>query len=113
MCDVIGRRLVALPFTDACDPLVHSNDVWRLLLASLQSHNVPLQLRCLQDHIATADESFTIAKRARWHRLSIESSPELLWVGMANCNRRAIRSSERAGVEVRPLVGAEKVASAI
>src|SRR4051794_29712742 len=34
--DIVGRRVVCLPFSDACDPLAESADVGRLLLAGLQ-----------------------------------------------------------------------------
>jgi CelD/BcsL family acetyltransferase involved in cellulose biosynthesis len=103
--DAAGHRLVTVPFSDSCDPLFNSYDVWRALFRELQSHQLPLNLRCLNEHTISIDKNLTTIKRARWHRLSLSSSPEELWLRMAPGCRRAIRRSNSLGVEVRPLVG--------
>ena len=105
--DLIAHRIIALPFTDVCDPLVSSSDVWKVLLNKLQSHEVSLELRFLKDSLTTDEESFKVTRSKRWHHLSIEESQELLWSRMTSSNQRAIRVAQRAGIEVRPLVGAE------
>ncbi len=97
--DLLGRRIAVLPFSDTCDPIVASEEVWRLLFGELQSHGVPVQLRCLTDHFAPADESVRITRRARWHRIPLTSPPDF-----RPCTRRAIRKAERCGVQVRPLL---------
>jgi CelD/BcsL family acetyltransferase involved in cellulose biosynthesis len=105
--DFAGHRLVAMPFSDTCDPLFTSFDAWRALYRQLQSHRVPVNLRCLIEHRVLGEESLSIVKRARWHRLSVVPPPEDLWSGLAAAGRRAIRKAERAGVEIRPLTGEE------
>lgn len=103
--DALGPRLASLPFSDSCDPLLDSPGTWRALFARLLTHGVPLYLRCLDDRIAAADDRLGTAKRARWHTLSLEATPEALWDRLAEPTQRAIRRAERAGVVVRPLEG--------
>jgi CelD/BcsL family acetyltransferase involved in cellulose biosynthesis len=105
--DLSGPRTIALPFSDACDPLVSSVGEWEGLFDSLRSEGLPVHLRCLDDRIAGADARFEIVKRARWHTLSLASEPEAIWGGLAPATRRAIRKAERSGVAVKPLLGAE------
>lgn len=101
--DIKGRRIVALPFSDTCDPLALSPDVWNALLARLQSHGVPIHLRSLCIPTGTLGSEVTLVKRARWHRLALAPSPERMWAGLAAPTRRAIRKARRAGVEIRRL----------
>lgn len=103
--DFAGRRIVSLPFSDTCDPLVTSLDAWRDLLGALQSHGLPVSLRCLAEHRVSATERIEIVKKARWHRLLIEGSTDELWRRVAPEARRAIRRSERGGVTIRSLEG--------
>jgi CelD/BcsL family acetyltransferase involved in cellulose biosynthesis len=105
VADALGPRLVALPFSDTCDPLLESADAWRAIFPRLEAHQVPIRLRCLDDRIATADERLTVAKRARWHTLDVAAGPDALWDGLAAPTRRAIRKAERAEVTIRPLAG--------
>lgn len=87
--DILGRRLVVLPFSDACDPVGPSVDV---ILRRLQSHGLPLQMRVLERRL-----NMTITKKARWHRLALPATdwnPSFV---------RCVRKAQRAGVEVRPL----------
>ena len=103
--DFTGPRIVSLPFSDACDPLVTSVDAWPELLAALQSHGQPVNFRCLEKHLVSATERIEIVKTARWHRLLLDGSMEELWRRVSPEARRAIRRSERAAVEIRPLEG--------
>ncbi len=97
--DLCGRRIVALPFTDACDPL-GSPEAVCALFAWLRARELPLQLRVLDRPL---DDSWSIAKRARWHRLDVRDSPDRLWQGLAPSLRRAVRKAEREQVTVQPL----------
>jgi len=103
--DLAGPRRVALPFSDAGDPLVSSSDEWQLLFESLRSDGLPVHLRCLDDRTAPADDRLTVVKRARWHTLSLDPGLEALQAAFAPATRRALRKAERHGVSVRPLVG--------
>ena len=105
VADALGPRLVALPFSDAGDPLVDSSEAWRAVFSRLEAHGVPIRLRCLDAHIAMADERLAVAKRARWHTLALAPGPDTLRAGFAAPTRRAIRKAERGGVTIRPLEG--------
>ena len=87
--DILGRRVVALPFSDACDPVGPSVGV---LLQHLQSHGLPLQMRVLEQRLG-----LDVSKRARWHRLALPASD---WSPAFN---RGVRKARREGVEVRAL----------
>lgn len=101
--DIIGHRIVALPFTDACDPLVPSQDIWTELFAQLRSHCVPVHLRCLDNRTIQGGHEMQMAKKARWHSLAVTLPPDQMWANLSAATRRAIRKAKRSGVEVRPL----------
>lgn len=103
--DALGPRVASLPFSDSCDPLLDSHEAWQALFPRLEAHGVPLHFRCLDDRIAPADERLAATKRARWHTLSLEATPEELWDRLAEPTQRAIRRAERSGVVVRALEG--------
>jgi CelD/BcsL family acetyltransferase involved in cellulose biosynthesis len=105
--DAAGHRLVTVPFSDSCDPLFTSDEVWRALFRELQSHQLPVNLRCLNEHRISTEDGLTTVKRARWHRLSVLSPAEELLLRMTPECRRAIRRANKVGLEVRPLVGDE------
>lgn len=48
--DFVGRRIVSLPFSDACDPLVKSSAAWRQFLVALQSKGVPVASRWIGEN---------------------------------------------------------------
>ena len=102
--DTLGSRLISLPFSDACDPLAVSQACWEAILARLRMHGLPIHLRCLGKHLVPADACFTIVKRARWHILPVDISPESLWSGLSGPTRRAIRKARQSGVEIRSLM---------
>jgi CelD/BcsL family acetyltransferase involved in cellulose biosynthesis len=103
--DALGPRVLSLPFSDACDPLLASPHAWPALFARLQAHGLPLHLRCLDEPAPAADAQLSVAKRARWHTLALGAGLDALWAGFEGGARRAIRKAERAGVEVRPMEG--------
>jgi CelD/BcsL family acetyltransferase involved in cellulose biosynthesis len=105
VADALGPRVLSLPFSDACDPLLASDKAWPALFAALQAHGLPLHLRCLNEQEPAADTQLSIAKRARWHTLALGAGLDAVWSGFEGGARRAIRKAERAGVVVRPIAG--------
>jgi CelD/BcsL family acetyltransferase involved in cellulose biosynthesis len=99
--DMLGERLVALPFSDYCDPLVEDLPSWHLLMDHLLSERRPVTLRCLHNQLPLDDARFTIAKQAKWHRLDLRPELGVLWNAMHDSTHRAIRKSERSGLTVR------------
>jgi len=108
--DMLGRRIVSLPFTDACDPLAGTQAEWSCLAEALRARGLPVRLRCLDDRLAAADPGTRVAKRARWHSLAVAASEAAQWAALDEAPRRAVRKAARAGVVVRPLPGGEGVA---
>lgn len=99
--DMFGERIVALPFSDYCDPLIRDAESWRVLIEKLLPEQVPIKLRCLHNDVPLSDKRFSLVKQARWHRLDLRPDLEALWKTMHDSTHRAIRKSEREGLTVR------------
>ena len=99
--DIRGKRIVSLPFSDYCDPLVENPDQWRLLAENLMEAGDLLTLRCLHNPVPLVDEDFKVVKKAKWHGLDLHDSLETLWENLSSSARRAIRKAERQQVVVR------------
>jgi len=99
--DALGERVVALPFSDYCDPLVNDMNSWRVLVHGALSEHCPVTLRCLHNSLPLDDERFALAKQAKWHGLDLRPELEALWKGMHESTHRAIRKSQREGLVVR------------
>jgi CelD/BcsL family acetyltransferase involved in cellulose biosynthesis len=99
--DMLGERIVAMPFSDYCDPLVEDADSWRLLIDRLLPERLPINVRCLHNDLPLADERFDLTKQAKWHRLDLRPELDALWNAMHDSTHRAIRKSERTGLTVR------------
>jgi CelD/BcsL family acetyltransferase involved in cellulose biosynthesis len=99
--DMLGERIVSIPFSDYCDPLADDSNFWRLLIDRLLDEQQSVSLRCLHNSLPLADERFTLAKQAKWHRLDLRPELGALWDAMHDSTHRAIRKSERAGLTVR------------
>jgi CelD/BcsL family acetyltransferase involved in cellulose biosynthesis len=109
LADIFGRRVISLPFSDACDPLLVTTAAWPVLLRRLEREQAPLFLRCL-DRSGQIDPHFAIIKRARWHTLSVVPDSGAIWAGFEGSARRAVRKAEHHGVVVRPLNGSDGLA---
>jgi len=109
--DFAGRRIVTAPFSDTCDPLIKSPEAWPELLGALQSHGLPVNIRCLSEQRVSETDEIEVVKRARWHRLSTLLSTEDLWQRVSPEARRAIRRSKTAGMEIRSLDGSLDLAA--
>ena len=99
--DMLGERIVALPFSDYCDPLVDDAECWRFLVDRLLPQHCPIIVRCLHNSLPLRDERFNLVKEAKWHRLDLRPDLDTLWRSMHDSTHRAIRKSQRAGLEVR------------
>ena len=99
--DMLGGRVVTLPFSDYCDPLVTSQDQWDLLAGRILSTQGPATLRCLHNQLPLHDARFTVHKRAKWHCVDLQSDPEVIWRRLAEPARRAIRKARQSGFTVR------------
>lgn len=98
--DVMDGRVVSVPFSDYCDPLVESTDAWHALADPLVREGRRVHLRCLHAAIPLADERFAATDRARWHEVAIDPDPDRRWASLHSSARRAIRKARDAGVTV-------------
>src|SRR5256884_9296855 len=84
-----------------CDPLVNDQQCWDFLVECLLLNRCPINLRCLHNRIPLTDQRFAVVKQAKWHRLDMRPVLDELWDGIDHSAHRAIRKSQREGVEVR------------
>lgn len=109
--DMLGERVIILPFSDHCDPLVKETEGWRLLIDRLIKTHCPVSVRCLHNNLPRADQRFEIAKEAKWHRLNLRPDLDALWNAMHDSTHRAIRKSQREGLTVRVAQSEEELRS--
>ncbi len=98
--DMLGERMVSLPFSDYCDPIVGNNQEWASLSNRLLDEGRGLSMRCLHNDIPVSDNRFALVKRAKWHGLDLRPELEDLWGGLHESSRRAIRKAQREGISV-------------
>jgi CelD/BcsL family acetyltransferase involved in cellulose biosynthesis len=101
VADLIGERIVSLPFSDYCDPLVGDFAQWNQLIAPLLAEGRPIIVRCLHNRLPLADDRFTQFKQAMWHGKDLHPDLDALWHALPNSTRRAIEKARRMGVTVR------------
>ena len=99
--DVLGERIVALPFSDYCDPIVNDIESWHSLIDKLLAYQCPINVRCLHNSLPLGDKRFRLVKQAKWHRLDLRPDIADLWKAMRDSTHRAVRKSKREGLTVR------------
>jgi CelD/BcsL family acetyltransferase involved in cellulose biosynthesis len=99
--DLRGERVVCLPFSDYCDPLVEDPAAWDELTEPLLRLGAPVRLRCLRNTIPDGDGRFEVLKQAKWHGADLTRSEDELWAGLSGSARQNVRQAERNGLVVR------------
>jgi hypothetical protein len=99
--DMLGERIVCLPFSDYCDPLVDNIDAWEELVAPLLHRGVPVKLRCLRNSLPKGDSRFALRRKAKWHGVDLTRSNEAMWAGLSPQARQNVRRALKSGVNVR------------
>lgn len=99
--DMMDPRIVSLPFSDFCDPLVVDRDDWNCLIVPLLAEGQRMSLRCLHNDIPLADKRFDLTYRAKWHSVDLQRDEDDLWMGLHGSARRAVKKAQRDGVMVR------------
>jgi len=99
--DLMGERIVTLPFSDYCDPLVANSEQWSCLIDTLLAERCPIVVRCLHNSVPRTDDRFMLVKQAKWHGMDLQPDLDSLWQGLHDSSRRAINKARRDGVEVR------------
>ena len=96
-------RLVSLPFTDHCEPLVENIEQLRALCTHLETFRRTQPWKYAEmrtgDAFLGAEEGLWECKVYRWHRLDLRPSLDALCKGFhKDCIRRRIRHAERQGL---------------
>jgi CelD/BcsL family acetyltransferase involved in cellulose biosynthesis len=99
--DMRSPRIVSLPFSDFCDPLVTNHDDWDCLMDKLSVEGHPITMRCLHNDIPLSDRGLSVVNRAKWHSVDLRADLDAIWKDLHSSARRAIRKAEREGVIVR------------
>ncbi len=99
--DMRGKRLVSLPFSDYCDPLVADPSVWSQLVSALVQQRIPLTFRCLHNETVLGNPSFKQFKDAKWHSVDLTRSLDEIWNSVESSSQRAMRKAQKQGVQVR------------
>ena len=99
--DMMDCRIVSLPFSDFCDPLVKTKDQWNMLVEELLKLHTPLTFKCLHNAIPLDDERVPMTGRDKWHCIDLKKDVESLWNSFHSSGRRAIRKAKKNGITVR------------
>lgn len=99
--DLRGDRVVCLPFSDYCDPLVEGGEAWDELVEPILALGLPVTLRCLRHEHALRDHRFAMVGEALWHGVDLTRDEEALWTGLSGSARQNVRKAQRNGVVVR------------
>lgn len=100
VADVLGRRLISLPFGDRADPPVRDAAELRALLARLPTDHGPFTVRCLDSDPLVTDGGLDVVGEAVWHATATDMPVQALLAGMHPHVRRDVRTAERRGVRI-------------
>ncbi len=100
--DVLGRRVLSLPFSERADPPVEDAATWEAVSAEPFTLGAPVTVRMLDDPAAPPlhDRRLERAGVAAWHGTTLDCSLEELGTRIGSSARRNIRIAERRGVRV-------------
>lgn len=107
--DLRGERIVCLPFSDYCDPLVEDDGAWSALVEPILAFGLPTTFRCLRNEHALNDPRLTTTGQAMWHGVDLTRTEEELWAGLAGSARQNVRKALRNGITVREARSLEAV----
>lgn len=99
--DHMDPRIVSIPFSDFCDPLVSDSAEWDAIMDRLDADHQRVHLRCLRNPIPAQDGRFEEVGRYYWHGVDTSRDPDTIWSTIDPSARRAIRKAMAAGVEIR------------
>lgn len=98
--DIREPRLVSLPFSDFCDPVIADDEEWHALTNGLFDDTRRFDLKCVHSIAPLHDPRLTTVGRARWHAVAVDRGEAEIWRGLHQSARRAIRKAGSAGVTV-------------
>lgn len=99
--DILGERVVSLPFSDYCDAVVESEAEWQELIAPILGLQVPVRFRTVFNDVPHLDQRFTQEICALWHGVDLRRPEGELWNNLKDTARRSIRRAQKHGVTIR------------
>lgn len=107
--DIRGDRLVSLPFSDRAEPILAEPAMWSTLVDGALRADAPLQIRCLDDAMPTADDRFVRVGETAWHGTPLTRPLAEIQQAMRSAARRNIAAADRNGVQVEAATGLDAV----
>ncbi len=99
--DIRGERIVSLPFSDHCDPLVSTMSEWQQLITPLIGSSDQISLRSLHNTLPNDDARFSMRKQACWHYKVTTDDEDTLWRSVKKTARHTIQYVKNKNVRVR------------
>jgi hypothetical protein len=96
-----GERLVALPFSDYCDPIDTGGSSSPVLVDHLLAQGLPVEVRRLDGEQTSSDTRWTSGEPDLWHAIDLEPDEGRAWETLTGSARRAIRKGRDSGIEIR------------
>ena len=98
---ITGHRLVSLPFSDFCEPLINNEEDFDLLISSIISHcqttNIMnVEIRGGKEYFVKESESYSYHE----HILELNKSEEELFGSFNESTRRNIKKAIKNGVQI-------------
>jgi CelD/BcsL family acetyltransferase involved in cellulose biosynthesis len=101
ICDLRGARIVSLPFSDHCDPVVDEDEQWERLVAPMLASGVPVNLRVMDADLPLRDTRFVRTDELLWHATDLQRPESEVLAGLHAQVRQHMRGATRKGVTVR------------
>lgn len=99
--DPITPRIISLPFSDFCDPLVNNPDEWNCVIDRLLVDRYRIKLRCVHNDVPLEDKRFALFGRGKWHGINLDQDLDTVWGNLHSSARRAIRKAQKSDITVR------------
>lgn len=109
--DFLDPRIVSLPFSDFCDPIVEDAADWNVLVEDLLVAGHRVGFRCLHNEVPLSDPRLQPVETLGWHCIDLTEDSEQIWSRLAPTARRAVRRARNQGVVVREAGSVEDLRS--
>ncbi len=109
--DLLGERVLSLPFCERADPPVDDLTTWEAVTAEPLTLGAAVTVRVLEtpDNVPLRDPRLVRTGLAAWHGTALDAPVEEIWTRFDGSARRNVRTAERKGVEVVASEGLEAV----
>jgi len=97
LSDDQGDRIISLPFSDYCDPIVEGQEQWEMLSDHLVKSGCQISMRCLHNGIPLTNNQLVSKKKAKWHGKELQEDLDLIWKSLSKVERYTIRKAREKG----------------